>query len=48
MQQFLSLNRTLSAVWPVITARGQVPADAADWEGVDGKLRYLDLPEKVA
>mgnify|MGYP003447473024 CR=1 FL=1 len=48
MQQFLTLNRTLSAVWPVITACGQVPADAADWDGVDGKLRYLDLPEKVA
>ncbi|MEZ5562832.1 MAG: ferredoxin family protein [Gammaproteobacteria bacterium] len=48
MQQFLGLNRTLSAVWPVITGRGQVPADAAEWDGVDGKLRYLDLPEKVA
>jgi ferredoxin len=48
MQQFLGLNRTLSAVWPVITARGQVPADAADWDGVDGKLRYLDSSEKVA
>ena len=48
MQQFLSLNRTLSAVWPVITACGQVPADAAEWDGVEGKFRYLDLPEKVA
>ena len=48
MQQFLGLNRTLSAVWPVITACGQVPADAAEWDGVEGKLRYLDLPEKVA
>jgi len=48
MLQFRVLNRQLSAVWPVITARGQVPADAADWDGVKGKLVYLELPEKVA
>lgn len=48
MQQFLGLNRDLSAVWPVITARGESPADAAVWDGVKGKLCYLELPEKVA
>ncbi len=31
-------NRKYSELWPVITRIGQVPADAAEWEGVKNKL----------
>ncbi|MBV6424720.1 MAG: Ferredoxin 1 [Steroidobacteraceae bacterium] len=45
MTQFLALNRELAALWPVITRKGDAPADAAEWDGVDAKLQYLDMPE---
>jgi ferredoxin len=39
---FLGLNEELSQIWPVITASKPPPADAAEWEGVEGKLKYLE------
>jgi ferredoxin len=39
---FIELNRDLARTWPVITARGPAPPDAAAWERVDGKLGYLE------
>ncbi len=48
IQQFLTLNRNFSAVWPVTNACGQVPANAAHGDSVNGSFSYPDLPEKVA
>jgi len=39
--QFIQLNEELSKSWPNITAMKEPPADAKDWEGVEGKLQYL-------
>ncbi len=41
-QQFLALNAELAEKWSNITAKKDAPADAADWEGVSGKLKYLE------
>ena len=42
MQDFIALNAELSAEWPVINQRKDPPADAADWDGVKDKLKYLE------
>jgi ferredoxin len=34
---WLKLNAEYSRVWPNITCKGEPPADAAKWDGVDGK-----------
>ncbi len=39
--QWLELNRKYAELWPNITEIGAVPADAAEWEGKDGKLALL-------
>ena len=41
-EKFLELNEELSQQWPVITASKPAPADAAEWEGVENKLQYLE------
>jgi ferredoxin len=35
--QWLQLNAAYAAIWPNITTRGPVPADAADYLGETGK-----------
>ncbi len=40
-KQFLQINIELARQWPVITQRGEPPADADEWRGVAGKLKYL-------
>lgn len=40
-RQFLQLNAELAQKWPNITAMKEPPADAKSWEGVEGKLQYL-------
>lgn len=40
-RQFMQLNAELSANWPNITSIKDAPEDAKSWEGVDGKLQYL-------
>ena len=40
-QQFLQINIDLARKWPVITQRGEPPADADAWRGVEGKLKHL-------
>ena len=47
-QHFAALNVELSASWPVITARGEAPADADKWQGVPDKLQYLKTGDKAA
>lgn len=46
MTKFTALNRELAAAWPVITRSGTIPHDAAEWDGVEAKLQYLEMPEK--
>jgi ferredoxin len=41
-EHFLELNERLAGKWPVITAMKEAPADAAEWENVEGKLKYLE------
>jgi ferredoxin len=41
-EDFLQLNAELSQEWPVITEIGDVPADAAEWNGVPNKRQYLE------
>ena len=42
MQQFTALNAELAKKWPVINqVKGPLP-DAKKWEGVKGKLKYLE------
>jgi ferredoxin len=40
-EQFLQINAELAKKWPVITERGEPPADADEWKGVEGKLKDL-------
>ena len=39
---FLELNAELAQVWPNITEMKDAPADYAEWDGVPGKLQYLE------
>ena len=39
---FLALNEELSREWPVINESKDSPADADDWDGVEGKLAQLE------
>jgi len=40
-EQFVQLNAELAKKWPVITEKGEAPADADEWKGVEGKLDKL-------
>lgn len=40
-QQFLGLNEKLAKAWPNINQKKDPPEDAAQWDNVDNKLRYL-------
>jgi ferredoxin len=40
-EQFLQINADLAKKWPVITEKGEPPADADEWKGVEGKLDKL-------
>jgi ferredoxin len=42
MLQFVALNAELAKIWPVINQIKDAPADAAEWDGVAGKLQYLE------
>lgn len=39
---FLELNAELAAKWPTITAKKEPLNDAEQWDGVTGKLQYLE------
>ena len=41
-QSYLELNADLSREWPVITEKKDAPADADEWQGVEGKLEHLE------
>lgn len=39
---FTVLNAELAQQWPVITVKGRIPPDAADWDGKLDKLKHLE------
>ncbi len=41
-QEFMELNAELSLVWPVISSIVPAPPDAAEWEEVKEKRKYLE------
>ncbi len=40
--EFLDLNAELSLIWLVISSMIPAPPDAAEWEEVKGKRKYLE------
>jgi ferredoxin len=49
LEFLMELNTKYSELWPNITQMRpeDVPADAAEWHGVEGKIKYLsELPGK--
>jgi ferredoxin len=42
MESYVQLNADLAKLWPVITQKKEAPADAAEWDGVKDKLKYLE------
>ena len=46
-EKWLKLNTDYSAIWPNISVIGDVPEDADDFKGVEGKLeKYFEDYEK--
>ena len=41
-EAFVALNAELARTWPVITEVKPPPEDADQWNGVAGKLKYLE------
>ena len=37
-ERWVEFNRQYSGSWPNITRKGEAPADADQWKGVEGKL----------
>lgn len=40
--KWLELNEKYATIWPNITKKGTPPDDAGEWDGVPGKLQYLN------
>lgn len=40
--QFVALNAELAQVWPVLAKKKAGLPDAAEWDGVAGKLKFLE------
>ena len=41
-EKFIAINTELAQVWPNISEQKAPLPDAAEWDGVEGKLQYLD------
>lgn len=41
-EMYLQLNAELSQEWPVINVSKDPLPDAEEWDGVEGKLKYLE------
>ena len=41
-EKFLAINAELAKTWPVIAAKKASLPDADKWNGVEGKLQYLE------
>ena len=42
MAKYTALNAELAKKWPGLTEKKDAPADAAQWDGVKDKLKYLE------
>ena len=40
--EWLEINARYAELWPNITEKGEVPADADDWQGKPDKMALLD------
>ncbi|MBZ0260835.1 MAG: ferredoxin family protein [Hyphomicrobiales bacterium] len=47
-KQFLQINEELARLWPQITKQKEPLPDAANWDGIEGKLKYLIKTRKDA
>ena len=45
LAKWLDINTKYSLIWPVITEKGEAPADAAEWGGVPNKYEDGHLSE---
>ncbi|MAO56633.1 MAG: ferredoxin [Rhodospirillaceae bacterium] len=41
VEEWLEINTKFAAQWPNITAKGECPEDAEDWNGKEGKKEML-------
>ncbi|MEM8977273.1 MAG: DUF3470 domain-containing protein, partial [Pseudomonadota bacterium] len=41
LEKWLAINTRFADIWPNITAKGEVPADAQEWSGRAGKESLL-------
>lgn len=41
-EKFIAINAELAKKWPVIASKKEQLADAEKWDGVEGKLQYLE------
>jgi ferredoxin len=41
LEKWLSLNAEFAKTWPNITVKRDPPADAKEWEGVEGKEQHF-------
>ena len=41
LEKWLELNAEYAKSWPNITIKREPPADAKDWDGVEGKLKHF-------
>ncbi len=44
-EKWVQFGRQYSTEWPNITRKGEVPADAEQWKGVEGKLEKEFKPD---
>ncbi len=47
-EEFIELNRELSANWPKIRKQKAPLPDAERWNGVQGKRQFLEMPDNKA
>jgi ferredoxin len=40
-QDWIEINRKFAETWPNIVRKGNPPADAADWDGKEGKFELM-------
>ena len=41
-EQFIEINARLAKQWPVINVKTEPLPDASEWDGVKGKIKYLE------
>lgn len=41
-EKFIEINADLARQWPVISEKKEPLPDAEEWNGIDGKMQYLE------